>query len=259
MPRGLGLIIYGIEGIGKTTFCLQAPKPLSIMPIREPGYFDLEDVGEVPQGVTPLIVKDYEDVKVAISACQAKTLVIDSISGLQEFLVKYITNTVYGGSFKAFKSFYNGLRQDCPREVAEIIDLLEFIRNKGTNVLICAHRQTATEDDPSGPDIRVQTLFGDIGVTGPFMKWAQATLFLAGKKQVDIVTKSVGFGGQSKVLEGKATAGVSRLMYTQFSGSHVAKNKLHLPPVIAMGKSAEESWSNFCKALPESIQKNLQS
>jgi hypothetical protein len=257
MPRGLSLLIYGIEGIGKTSFSLQFPKPLNIAPIREPGFFNLEMVGEVPTGVTPLILKNYEDLKIAVEACQAKTLVLDSLSGFQEYLTKYVVNEYYDGSNKKFEAFYNGLRQTCPKVISELIDLLEFKVNQGTNVIILGHRQTDVDPDAGGPDTKIQTIFGDIGVTGPFVKWAQAILFMSGKKNVDVVTKSSGYGDNTKVLEGKAASSVTRLMYTSFSGNHIAKNLLHLPPVISMGKSAEESYNNFVNALPPKIQEVL--
>lgn len=258
MSRGLGLIIYGIEGIGKTTFALQFPKPANIINLKEPGFLDLQEVGEVPAGVTPLVCDNWEDVMIAIGACQAKTLIIDSISGLQEYLIAQVTNEVYGGNFNAFKSYYNGLRQDCPRYISELLDIVETRRARGTNVIFIAHRKYSVETDTAGPDIQIQTLFGDDGITGPFLKWAQAVLFLAAKKTVTTVTKSAGKSDDARVLEGKSNEKPSRLMYTQFSGAHVAKNKLKLPGVLPMGNSAEESYKYFLEALPVTIKSNLE-
>lgn len=255
--RGLTLIIYGIEGIGKTSFTLEFPKPLNIAPIREPGFDNLDTVGDVPKGVIPLRLKNYEDLLVAVEACQAKTLVIDSLSGLQEFLVKYVTRVYYDNKPQKFDAYYSGLRQTCPRVIADLIDLLNFKADQGTNILLTAHRQVDVDPDASGPDTKIQTLFGDIGVMGPFLKWAQAILFMSGRKNIDTVTKSAGYGDNVKILEGKASSEVSRLMYTSFSGNHVAKNLLHLPPVIAMGRSPKESYGNFLAALPEKIQLEL--
>jgi hypothetical protein len=227
------------------------------MSIRETGYDDLDMIGAVPEGVTPINVKTWEDLLIAVKACQMKTLVIDAISGMQEYLIRHVTATEYRGNFTAFKSFYNGLRQDCPRHVAELLDEIEVIRNKGINVFFIAHRQNETEPDSGGPDTKVQGMFGDEGITGPLKKWAQATLFMSGKKDITQVTKSAGYGEQTKVLEGKSFSKPTRLMYTQYTGYHLAKNKLNLPPVISMGNSAEEGWNNFVEALPEKIRKNL--
>lgn len=257
MPRGLGLIVYGIEGIGKTTFACSFPKPLSIIPIKEPGFFNLLDVGDIPPGCTPLTCKNWEDVVVAVKNCPAKTLVIDSISGMQEYLVEYVTRTVYGNNYNAFKSFYNGLRQDCPREMSMFLDQIEFLRAKGTNVVFIAHRKTDIDPDTGGADVQIQTLFGDEGITGPLRKWAQGILFMSGKRQIDIVTESAGRGENTVILEGKSTSTPTRLMYTQFSGFHIAKNTLKLPPVIPMGKSAQEGYMNFFNALPDVIKKHL--
>lgn len=257
MARGLSLIIYGVEGIGKTSLALQFPKPLNIAPIREPGYDNLDMVGDVPPGVTPLRLKNYEDLRIAIEACQARTLVLDSMSGMQEYMVDYGTRMYYDNNSKKFDAFHSGLMQCCPRLAAELIDLLEYKTSQGTNVILLAHRQQDTESDASGPDTKVQTLFGDKYVMGPFLKWAQAVLFLAGKKNIDINTKTAGFGDNVKVLEGKASSQITRLMYTSFSGNHVAKNLLKLPPVLQMGKNAAESYANFLAALPPKIQEAM--
>lgn len=255
--RGLTLIIFGIEGIGKTSFALQFPKPLGIVPIREPGYDNLDMVGEVPKDVHPFRIKTYEDLCVAVEACQHKTLVIDSLSGYEEILVKYTTKEYYDDNSKKFEAFHTGLMQTCPKVVSQFIDILDFKASQGTNIILLAHRKVDTDPDASGPDTKIQTLFGDKYVMGPFLKWAQAILFMSGKKSIDVNTKTAGYGDNVKVLEGKASSSVTRLMYTSFSGNHIAKNLLHLPPVINMGGSAPESYTKFLEALPEKIRNRL--
>lgn len=255
--RGLGLLIYGIEGIGKTSFALQAPKPLGCISLKEEGYDDLDMVDEVPEGCSALDCKNWLDINIAINAFTGKTLVIDSVSGLQQMLVAHITAEEYGGSAKAFGAYYNGLRQDCPRYMADFCDLLAYKRAQGTNIIVIAHRQTESEDNPGGTNTKVQDVFGDIGITGPLKKWAQAILFLDGIKQIDEVTKMQGKGDSSKVLEGKSFGKPARMMYTSYTGFHVAKNKLKLPRFISMGESAPEAWQNFHKSLPEKIRLNL--
>ncbi len=162
MPRGLGLIVYGIEGIGKTTFALQFPKPMSFMPLKEPGFDNLNDVGDVPKGVSRLNCTSWTDILIAVKACQAKTLVIDAISGLQEYLITYITDTCYKGNYTAFKSFYNGLRQDCPREVMMLLDNIEALRAQGTNVIFISHRKNDVDPDSSGSVDDGPSLDGDL-------------------------------------------------------------------------------------------------
>lgn len=255
--RGLTLIIFGIEGIGKTSFALQFPKPLGIIPIREPGFDNLDMVGEIPKDVHPYRIKTYEDLCIAVEACQHKTLVIDSLSGYQEILVKYVTDNFYDGNSKKFDVYYSGMRQTCPKVVSQFVDILDFKASQGTNIILLAHRQVDVDPDASGPDTKIQTLFGDHAVMGPFLKWAQAILFMSGKKSIDINTKTAGYGENTKVLEGKAASSVTRLMHTSFSGNHIAKNLLHLPPVINMGNSAPESYTKFLEALPEKIRNRL--
>ncbi len=257
MARGISILLYGLEGIGKTTFAMQFPKPLAILPIREPGYYNLEMIGDVPVGVIPSNITKYEDLHVAIRNIQARTIVLDSLSGFQEELIYHVTNADYNGNKAHFDSYSQGLRKSCPGYVAEFIDLLEYQVRKGTNVIVIAHRQVDVDPDASGPDTKIQVPFGDHAIYGPFLKWASAILFLSGKKDIEIATKTSGRGDNYQVLEGKAGNSVSRLMYTSFSGNHVAKNLLHLPPVIPMGGSPAESYAKFVSALPPKLQEML--
>lgn len=257
MSRGLSILLYGLEGIGKTTFALQFPKPLAILPIREPGFSNLEMMGDVPPGVVPSNVKNYEDICTVLRHIEARTIVIDSLSGLQEELIYHVTNEDYKGSRILFDSYSQGLRKTCPHYVASFVDLLEYQVKKGTNVIIVAHRQVDVDPDASGPDTKIQVPFGDHAIYGPLVKWASAILFLSGKKDIEIATKTTGRGDNFQVIEGKAASHVSRMMYTSFSGNHIAKNLLHLPPVIAMGGSAEDSYKLFLEALPPKLQEVL--
>jgi len=256
MPRGLSILLYGIEGIGKTTFALQFPKPMAVLPLREPGFSNLEMMGDVPPGAIASNIKTYEDLTTSLQYLEAKTIVIDSISGFQEMLIEHVVQNDYNGSRSHFDSYSQGLRKTCPQYVASFIDQLEFQVKKGTNIIIIAHRQVDVDPDASGPDTKIVIPYGDHAIYGPFLKWASAILFMSGKKEIEIATKTTGRGDNFQVLEGKAGR-VSRMMYTSFSGNHVAKNLLHLPPVIAMGGSAADSYKLFLEALPPKLQEML--
>jgi len=61
---------------------------------------------------------------------------------------------------------------------------------------------------------------------------------------------------ESKVKEGLDEV-VDRVIYTQNHPSHDAKNRLNLPPVIDMGRSAKEAYQNLVSNFPERIKENL--
>ena len=254
MPRGLTIALYGIEGSGKTTFALQFPKPMIVIPIREPGLDNLEMMGDVPPGVISCQVKDFNDICVATAKAECRTLVIDSLSGFQSELVKEVTKVEYNGNTKAFDGYSSGMRQSVPRWVDNYIDQLEFLARKGTNIIFIAHRKVTTDPDATGPDSLMNVPFGDQAVYGPVVKWASAILFLSYKKQIEMATKIAGKGDNATVLEGKASNAVTRVMYCGVNGTNVAKNLLHLPPVIPMGTSAADSYQKFLAALPPKLQ-----
>ena len=57
--RGMGLIVYGRQGIGKTSFGLRFPKPLRVISVNEYGYDDLDDAGLVPADCDNVLMNNF--------------------------------------------------------------------------------------------------------------------------------------------------------------------------------------------------------
>lgn len=254
MPRGLGLLPYGTEGIGKTSFALQFPKPLRCLSINEPGYVDLEDVGEVPDGCSNIEIETLPQLKKELShKTDAATIVVDSLSGLQELIFEELIETKFGGSADDFFSYYKGPRQHAPIVAGELCQLFENLRNVGKHILLLAHDCTDLVKNPRGLDYTTIELAADIGIRDVFKKWAQCILFMTLDPSVARVTKE-----QRKVaIEGKMEDEDMRVMFTQKSLVHSAKNKLHLPILIPLGGSAQEAYKNFTSKLPPNFKEML--
>ena len=255
MPRGLGLLIYGTEGVGKTSFALQFPKPLKCLSINEAGFIDLADVGEIPEGAKNVEITSWPQLRSQLKTdCPEKTIVIDSGSGLQQLLFEHVTEAVYEGDTESFLSYYKGPRMHCPQQASELTMLFENLRAKEKNVLFLVHDTTEKVQNPRGIDYDTVDLEMDKGIRDVFKKWAQCILFMGLDPNIARITKS---DKTRSPIEGKMQDDDIRIMFTTKSLVHSAKNKLHLPPVIPLGSSAPEAYKNFVSKLPPNFKEVL--
>ena len=224
----------------------------------ETGYEDLEIVGEVPDGCTNYNVDSWEALCGYIKKSTADVIVIDSLSGLQEILFKYVCKTAYQGKWDGkdgFTSYWKGQRVDSPPVLLQLLDILNGIRAEGRHVILIRHMITTTEPNTTGADFLSHVIDMDQGDKGGcrscVTKWAQAVLFM----NIDVaITRATERAADKTVMEGKAADRDNRLIYTTKSPGHSAKNRLHLPPIINMGTSPQEAFKALWQEMPQAYQ-----
>jgi hypothetical protein len=256
---GLGLVLYGGEGIGKTSLALKFAEfgQLKCLSIKETGYGDLAVTGDVPEGCTNVNISNYEEL-LQETKTAPQVLVIDSLSGLQNILFDYVCRTQYKGVWDGkdgFSSYYKGQRVDSPPILSAYTDMLSLLRSRGKHVIMIGHMVTTTEPNTMGADFLSHVIDMDQGDKGGcrsvITKWAQAILFM----NIDVaITRATETAKDRTVMEGKARDDDNRLIYTTKSPGHSAKNRLNLPPIIPMGHSSKDAFLNLYKALPKPYQ-----
>lgn len=250
--RGLGILAYGGEGIGKTSWALRFPKPVICLSCGETGYEDLQLINDVPDGCENINITNYAQIDAILKETESGTIVIDSTSGIQKLIFDYICATEYRGDREKFLAYYKGPRRDSPPVLQHTLDLCNVIRNKGVHVVFLGHVATEAQPNAFGPDYLSHILRmdngTDTGLRSTMTEFAQAILFMTLDVNID---RAVTTDRNSKlVLEGKAKTNDTRVMYTTKSTSHSAKNRLALPPLILLGDSADEAFENFWRKLP---------
>jgi hypothetical protein len=255
--RGLGLVFYGGEGIGKTGTALQAAVlgPLTCFSIGESGYEDLAIVEEVPNGCKNVYIESWEQLMTETKKITEGVIVIDSLSGIQKILFDYVCRTVYNNDWDKFTSYWKGQRVDCPVFLDNYLHLLDALRHKGVHIILIGHMVTTTESNTLGADYLSHVIDMDQGDKGglrsSITKWAQAVLFM----NIDVaITRATDLAKDRTVLEGKAKDDDNRLIYTTKAPGHSAKNRLKLPPIIPMGSSAKEAFCNLWSKMPQPYQ-----
>jgi hypothetical protein len=235
VSRGLGCIVCGPPGVGKTTFAYEWPKPVNIISMYETGTDDFEYQGLVPAGVQNFNVTKMEDVN-SLMKSPCKTLIIDSLTGFQQVYFDYLIRTFYGGESKKFYAYYTGPRMDAPIHLLPILNHLSTLLQRGTNVVLLAHQVTDKIENSMGQDYLKAEIDIDEGIRNSFYKWAPNILYMALENTIN----------KERVSEGTP----KRLIYTNTSLQHCAKNKIGLPSFINMGESPAEAFKNFWDKVP---------
>ena len=144
-PMPPRIMLYGVEGIGKSTFAAEAPKPIFVQ--TEDGLAQI-DCDKFPLAAT------FEEVQQAAAELQAQahdyqTVVIDSLDWLERLVWDAVCKE-YG--VKSIEKADGGYARGYTHALTfwrEIIDHLNALRNaRGMVVLLIAHSKVERFEDP---------------------------------------------------------------------------------------------------------------
>lgn len=225
----LRVLLYGVEGIGKTTFAAGAPAPiflgnesgfgtLSVARFPEPGTWS-----EVGEAVRALTTEEHE----------YKTLVLDTLDWLEPLCWAEvcrrgghtsIEDPGYGKGYVAALEHWRVL----------LSQLEELRRAKAMHVVMLAHAKLGTFANPEGDDYNRYSLKLNDKAAGLFKEWSDAVLFA--NYQTGVKAAKGGFG------KGKGTGGEARVVYTARRAAFDAKNRQGLPATLPL------EWDAFQRA-----------
>lgn len=207
------VLIYGVEGIGKTTFASKFPDPIFIDTEGSTGFINARKLPN-PTSWT-MLLDELEDIK---AEPRGKTLIIDTLDWAERLAKEYlmdknkwaaIDSTNYGSRYVALSD-----------EIGKLLNKLTEIKDVGINVVLTAHAETKKHELPDEMgQYDKYTLKLEKRDAGLAKEWADMILFFNYKTTIISDSKS-----NSK----KATGG-QRVMYTTHKPAWDAKNRLGLP------------------------------
>lgn len=217
LKRAQKIVIYGPEGIGKSTFASMFPKTLFIDTEGSTAQLNVART-ESPSSWT-MLLSQVEYVKNNPDIC--KTLVIDTADWAEKLTIQHICNKykVDGIEGLGYGKGYTYLEEEFGRFLNKLSDLIEI----GINVVFTAHSKITRFDQPDEIgsydrwELKLQKK------TSPLLKeWADMVLFANYKTSVVNVDNQGAAKGKNKAQGGK------RVMYTQHTPSWDAKNRHEL-------------------------------
>ncbi len=226
------VLVYGVEGIGKSTFAAGAPSPI---------FIQTEDgLGSLAVDHFPIATK-ASDVLDAIGALHEpghnfQTVVIDSLDWLETLIWRDIE-----AKYDAKDLAYGKGSMIAAEEWRKVLEGLNSLRNNHSmSVVLIAHCEIKRFDSPeTEPYDRYQPKL-QARSSALVREWCDAVLFA----NYRTIVKKAEVGFNKEVSRGISTG--ERLLYTSERPAYMAKNRYSLPESIAL------SWESFVNAITQS-------
>lgn len=214
------VVVYGPEGIGKSTFAAQFPEPLVI---DTEGSTNHLDVRRLPRPTSWEILRQMVD-EVYNNPDICKTLVIDTIDWAERLCAEAICRKSQKSSIEDFG--YGRGYVFVKEEFARLLDRLSDLTDRGITVVLTAHSMIRKFERPdeSGAYDRWELKLGGKGgsqLSALVKEWSDLLLFVNYK---EIVVE-----GENRK---KKAGGGKRMMYTCHHPAWDAKNRHDLAPEI---------------------------
>jgi len=223
------IMVYGVEGIGKSTFGAGAPNPVYIL--TEDGLGSLK-VDHFP------LATSFQDVMDAIASLYKdnhafETVVIDSLDWLEAIIQREIEQ-----KYDAKDLAYGKGSLIAAERWREILDGLNALRNdKGMAIILIAHTTIKRFDSPEvEPYDRYQPKLQERS-NAVVREWTDAVLFA--NYRTIVKKDDVGFNQTNN--RGISTG--ERLLFTSERPAYMAKNRYNMPESIPL------SWDAFAEAI----------
>lgn len=210
------VVIYGPEGIGKTTFASQFPDPLFIDTEGGTNQLDVARIDPAPQSWNELL--GLIDAVKAERPCA--TLVLDTADWAEMLCIDHICIKNKWDSIETpgYGAGYTALKEEFGKLLNKLSDLIKA----DINVVLTAHAMMRKFDRPDEASSYDRWELKLQRKTAPLLKeWADALLFVNYKVTVENVDKGMG------QKAGKARGG-KRVMYVEHHPCWDAKNRYGL-------------------------------
>lgn len=230
-------VLYSPEGFGKSTFGAEAMNPIFIA--AEDGIRDV--VPKPPVFPEP---KTLDDVYDAVAVLQNgehdfKTLVLDTADFIEALIHRDLCLRDGVTNLSKFGGGYNKGQDAALEEWRILLGRLDRLRlDRGMEIIILAHSQTTTFDDPAGPSYARYELAVNKKAAGLLKAWADVVLF-------GLFETATTDPKKGKI---KGVGGSVRVVHTERSAAFDAKNRKNLPPTLSL------SYAEYVEAIADGLQ-----
>jgi hypothetical protein len=219
--------IHGVEGVGKTTFALGAPRPYLIGP--DSGSVQFENVARTPEEV-----RSWKDVLDNVALLQNEshdyeTLVLDPLNWIEPLCWRHVCEQ-NGWATIEEPGYGTGFSTALDEWRVLVAAIERLWTTKRMIVVVTAHSAVKTFKNPEGDDFDRWQVAMNEKAAALWRQWCDDFLFA--KHEV----------GTTKDAKTKRVRGIStgdHRMFTEWNAAYDAKNRHNLPPEMPL------SWAEF--------------
>ena len=227
------IMVYGQEGVGKSTFGASAPDPVFIQTEDGLGEIDTckfplaQSVGDVIAELTALRDEEHN----------FRTVVIDSLDWLERLIFDEVCKEFGVRSIEKADGGYGKGYVDALVHWRKVLALLDDLRNKrGMMVILLAHAKVERFEDPENAAYDRYSPRLHKHAASLVSEWVDTVLFATKRMRVSK-------DGDSRTIAAPIGAdGGERIIRTNGSPACIAKNRYGLPNEIPL------SWDEFIQA-----------
>ena len=232
------IMVYGQEGVGKSTFGASAPDPVFIQTEDGLGEIDTckfplaQSVGDVIAELTALRDEEHN----------FRTVVIDSLDWLERLIFDEVCKEFGVRSIEKADGGYGKGYVDALVHWRKVLALLDDLRNKrGMMVILLAHAKVERFEDPENIAYDRYAPRLHKHAASLISEWVDAVLFAAKRLRVSK-------DGDSRAIAAPIGAdGGERILRTNGSPACLAKNRFGLPNEIPL------NWDAFIEAYRNAV------
>ena len=239
-PMPPRLMVYGTEGIGKSTLAANAPRPV---------FVQTEDgLGEIECDKFPLAAS-VDDVLAALAELDAEqhdyqTVVLDSLDWTERLIFDAVCREYRVTSIEKADGGYQRGYVQALTHWRRIVDALNLLRvGKGLAVILIAHAKVEKFEDPEATTYDRYSPRLHKHACALLTEWCDAVLFATRKIRMQV--EDTGFGRTRTIALGVGAEGGERILRTVGGPACVAKNRYGLPAELPL------SWPALMASLTQ--------
>ena len=237
-PSPPRFVIYGTEGIGKSTTAAQAPKPI---------FIPTEDgLDQIDCASFPLATR-FADIESALQSLiqerhDFESVVIDSLDWLERLIWDVLCEQYGVSCIEKVDGGYARGYTHALTQWRRVLDSLNALRSqRGMCVILLAHAKVEKFEDPEHTAYDRYSPRLHKHATALVNEWADGVLFAT--RKIITKTEETGFNRERTIAAGLGKDGGERVLRCVGSPACVAKNRFDLPAELPL------SWAALMQAL----------
>lgn len=232
------VLIYGTEGIGKSTWAAQAPVPIFVQ--TEDGIDEL-GVDRFP------LARSFDEVANALDELAREqhdyqTVVVDSLDWLERLIWDHLCREAGAASIEKVDGGYGRGYIHALSLWRQVIDSLTALRDqRNMAVILTAHCKIEKFEDPESVSYDRYSPRLHKHASALLTEWADAVLFAT--RKIRTQTEDAGFNRKRSIAHALGRDGAERVLKCVGGPSCVAKNR------YAIAEELPLSWESFVEAI----------